>query len=105
MVVAGGDWYYVPAAFGAYASVIFWWFATGLDNWAPDGGGVGNSVEALGDPATAGAGAFGGVLSTPYGWVWFNILITLFLGIVMGLLSTSITGAITPSPAEEPAAE
>jgi hypothetical protein len=101
MVVAGGDWYYVPAAFGAYASVIFWWFATGLDNWAPDGGGIGNSIEALGDPATAGAGAFGGVLSTPYGWVWFNILITLFLGILMGYLSSTITAAITPKPAEE----
>jgi hypothetical protein len=103
MLVAGGDWYYVPAAFGAYASVIFWWFATGLDTWAIDGGGVGNSVEALGDPATAGAGAFGGVLSTPYEWVWINILVTLFLGIIMGLLSTTITGAITPTPAEEAA--
>ena len=103
MTIAGGDWYYVPAAFGAYASVIFWWFATGLDNWAPDGGGVGNSVDALGDPATAGAGAFGGVLSTPFGWVWFNILVTLFLGILMGYLSSTITAAVSPTPAEEAA--
>ena len=101
MTIAGGDWYYVPAAFGAYASVIFWWFATGLDNWAADGGGIGNSVEALGDPATAGQGAFGGVLSTPYGYVWLNILVTLFLGIVMGYLSSTITAAITPKTAEE----
>ena len=61
-----GDWYYVPGIFGAFAATIFWWIATGLDNWAPFGGGVGNSVAALGKPATAGAGAFGGVLSTPY---------------------------------------
>jgi len=104
LAIAVSDWYFVPAAFGAYASVIFWWFATGLDKWAIDGGGVGNSVEALGDPATAGAGAFGGVLSTPYGWVWFNILITLFIGILMGYLSSTITAAITPAPAEEAAA-
>jgi hypothetical protein len=100
MVVAGGDWYYVPAAFGAYASVIFWWFATGLDNWNP-GNGSGTGLDAL--AADPGAGAFGGVLSTPYGYVWLNILVTLFLGIIMGLLSTTITGAITPTPAEEPA--
>ena len=100
MMVAGGDWYYVPAAFGAYASVIFWWFATGLDNWNPNNG-SGTGIDAL--VADPGAGAFGGVLSTPYGYVWLNILVTLFLGIIMGLLSTTITGAITPTPAEEAA--
>ncbi|WP_310526870.1 DUF1097 family protein, partial [Nocardioides sp.] len=50
-----GDWYYVPGIFGAFAATIFWWIATGLDNWAENGGGVGNSLKALGDPATAGA--------------------------------------------------
>lgn len=105
MMIAAGDWYYVPAAFGAYASVILWWFATGLDNWAPDGGGIGNSVEALSDPATAGAGAFVGVLSTPYGYVWLNVLVTLFIGCVMGLLTSTITSAISPSPAEEAPSE
>ena len=48
------DHYYTPAAFGGFACVVFWWFATGLDGWADKGGGVGNSVKALGDPATAG---------------------------------------------------
>ena len=105
MFVAGGDWYFVPAAFGEFASVIFWWFATGLDNWAPDGGGIGNSVEALGDPATAGAGAFGGVLSTPYGYVWLNVIVTMFIGIVFGYLSSTITAAITPSTEEAAEAE
>lgn len=91
-----GDWYYIPATFGAFASVVFWWLATGLDGWAEKGGGVGNSVKALGDPATAGAGAFGGVLSTPYIWVFINILVTLTIGCLLGAASQKLTAAITP---------
>lgn len=100
-----GDWYYVPGIFGAFAATIFWWIATGLDNWAPDGGGIGNSIAALGDPATAGAGAFGGVLSTPFGWVWVNTAVTLLLGCVLGLLSVKLAGILTPAttPDREPA--
>ncbi|WP_248579573.1 DUF1097 family protein [Nocardioides sp. InS609-2] len=97
MVSVVGDWYYVPGIFGAFAATIFWWIATGLDNWAPDGGGVGNSVKALGDPATAGAGAFGGVLSTPYVWVWVNTLVTLLIGCALGLISVKLTGILTPA--------
>ena len=97
VVLAGlGDWYYIPATFGAFASVVFWWLATGADGWAEDGGGVGNSLDALGDPATAGLGAFGGVLSTPYGWVFVNILVTLMIGTVLGIASAKISAAITP---------
>jgi len=92
-----GEWYYVPGIFGAFAATIFWWIATGLDNWAPDGGGVGNSIEALGDPATAGAGAFGGVLSTPFVWVWVDILVTLLIGCALGMLSVKLAGMITPA--------
>lgn len=92
-----GEWYYVPGIFGAFAATIFWWIATGLDNWAPNGGGVGNSVEALGDPATAGAGAFGGVLSTPFVWVWVDILVTLLIGCALGMLSVKLTAMITPA--------
>ena len=103
MIAALGDWYYVPAAFGGFASTLFWWIATGLDDWAPGGGGVGNSVEALGDSATAGAGAFGGVLSTPLGWVWFNSCVTLLVGVAFGYLSSVITTAITPLIAPAPA--
>jgi hypothetical protein len=109
MTIPAGDWYYVPSAFGAYAAVVLWWFATGLDNWADSsgiiGGGVGNSPEALGDPTTAGYGAVLGILSTPYVWVWINVLVTLFIGVLMGWLSTTITGAITPAPDEEAPAE
>src|SRR4029079_19281171 len=56
-----GDWYFIPATFGAFASLLFCCIATGLGNGAPAGGGVGNTVKALAHPATAGAGAFGGV--------------------------------------------
>jgi hypothetical protein len=94
-----GDWYYVPAVFGAFAATVFWWIATGLDGWAKDGGGVGNNLAALAKPATAGSGAFGGVLSTPRGYVFIDVLVTLVIGCVLGLLSVKITAAITPSPA------
>jgi Protein of unknown function (DUF1097) len=87
-----GDWYYVPAIFGAFAATIFWWIATGLDNWAPSGGGVGNSVASLGDPTTAGFGAFGGVLSTPFGWVWVDSLASLLCGCLLGLVSVKLAG-------------
>ncbi len=98
LIVAGsalGDWYYVPAIFGAFAATVFWWIATGLDGWAKDGGGVGNSVSALGKPATAGAGAFGGVLSTPVVWVFIDTLITLLIGCVLGMASVKLAGLIT----------
>lgn len=96
-----GDWHYVPAAFGAFASVFFWWTATGLDYWAADGGGVGNSVTALADPATAGAGAFGGVISTPFVFVWLNITVSLLCGCVLGLVSVKLTALVTPSARAE----
>ncbi len=96
LMSALGDWHDVPATFGAFASVFFWWTATGLDYWAPDGGGVGNSVTALADPLTAGAGAFGGVISTPFVFVWLNITVSLLCGCVLGLLSVKITGLVTP---------
>jgi hypothetical protein len=99
VLAALGDWYFIPATFGAFASVVFWWLATGLDGWAPAGGGVGNSVKALGAPATAGAGAFGGVLSTPYGWVFVDVLVTLTIGCLLGAASTRLSSAITPKKA------
>lgn len=88
--------YSVAACFPAFASVVFWWIATGLDGWADKGGGVGNSVEALGAPATAGAGAFGGVISTPYFFVFVDVLITLFVGLACGMASGRLSALITP---------
>lgn len=99
MVLVLGDWYYVAGTFPAFASVFLWWIATGLDGWAPNGGGVGNSIEALGDPATAGTGAFGGVLSTPWGMVFVNSLVTLICGVILGILSGKLAAALTPKPA------
>ncbi len=98
MILILGDWYYVAGTFPAFASVFVWWIATGLDGWAANGGGVGNSIEALGAPATAGTGAFGGVISTPWGWVWFSVLVTLICGVVLGILSAKIAAALTPKP-------
>jgi hypothetical protein len=97
-----GDWHYVPGTFGAFASMFFWWTATGLDFWSPKGGGVGNSITALGDPTTAGAGAFGGVISTPFVMVWLSVTASLLCGCVLGLLSVRLSALF--SPAAEPQA-
>jgi hypothetical protein len=105
LVGASGDWHYVPATFGAFASVFFWWTATGLDYWAADGGGVGNSLKSLADPTTAGAGAFGGVISTPFVYVWLDITVSLLCGCVLGLLSVKLTALVTPAAAEDTARE
>jgi hypothetical protein len=102
LMSALGDWHYVPATFGAFASVFFWWTATGLDYWAPKGGGIGNSVAALGDPATAGAGAFGGVISTPFVFVWLSVTASLLCGCLLGLASVKLTALVTPAAAAEP---
>lgn len=101
LLSAAGDWHYVPAAFGAFASVFFWWTATGLDKWAPDGGGVGNDVKALGDSATAGTGAFGGVLSTPWAMVWVSVSLSLLAGCVLGLVSVKLAALVTSAGRQE----
>ena len=105
LMSALGDWHYVPATFGAFASVFFWWTATGLDSWAKNGGGVGNSVKALSNPATAGAGAFGGVISTPLVFVWLSITASLLCGCVLGILSVKLTAVVTPAAADAPSAQ
>jgi hypothetical protein len=98
-----GDWYYVPAIFGGFAATVFWWIATGLDGWAKHGGGIGNSLAALSKPATAGAGAFGGVLSTPLGWVFVDTLVTLLIGCLLGVASVKLAGLLTPrAPSQAP---
>ena len=96
VISAAGEWHYVPATFGAFASVFFWWTATGLDYWSKNGGGT-NSVKALANPATAGTGAFGGVLSTPFTWVWVSVTASLLCGCVLGLVSVKLTALVTPA--------
>ena len=96
MILILGDWYYVAGTFPAFASVFVWWIATGLDGWAANGGGVGNGLDAL--KAAPGTGAFGGVISTPWAWVWFSVLVTLACGCVLGILSAKLAGVLTPKP-------
>ena len=95
MVLILGDWYYVAGTFPAFAAVFLYWIATGLDGWAANGGGVGNS---LADPAKVGTGAFGGVLSVPWAMVWLDTLVTLVCGCILGILSAKLAGALTPKP-------
>ena len=69
VLLAGlGDWYFIPATFGAFASCVFWWLATGLDG-GRKGRRRGQQRGGAGQPGDAGPGAFAGVLSTPYVWV------------------------------------
>ena len=98
MVLILGDWYYVAGTFPAFAAVFLYWIATGLDGWAANGGGVGNSVAGLGSPKTAGFGAFSGVLSVPWAMVWLDVLVTLVCGCILGILSAKLAGALTPKP-------
>lgn len=90
-----GTIYYTPAVFGGLAAILFWWIATGLDGWAPGGGGKENSIEALGNPETAGTGAFNGVLSTPIEWVFVSGLLSLLAGVVLGQASVWLAGVLS----------
>ena len=80
--------------------MFVWWIATGLDGWVPNGGGAGDKASppwAAAD-GTAGIGAGGGLLSTPWPWVWFSVFVTLVCGVILGILSAKITAAVTPKP-------
>lgn len=108
MVLVAGDWYYVAGTFPAFASVFVWWIATGLDGYVPNGGGTGDQVAAIkgtltgapvaADVGTSGVGAFLGVISTPWGFVFLSVLVTLICGVILGLASAKITAAVTPKP-------
>jgi hypothetical protein len=89
------DYYYIPAVFCGLSAVIFLWIATGMDGWAPGGGGTGNTVAALGNPQTAGAGAFHGVLSTPLEWVFISSAVSLLVGPLLGLASVKLASILT----------
>lgn len=103
-----GDDLLAPApAFLAFASVLLWWFATGLDRYVPGGMGPG-TVEALGaavtnTPLAAGTGAFGGLLSMPWTWVVISTFVSLTVGVAMGWLTVTVTGWLS-RPAPAPAA-
>lgn len=110
MILIAGDWYYVAGTFPAFASVFVWWIATGLDGYVPQpisGASLdGDEFLAALDPAAgvpAGTGAAGGLISTPWAWVWFSVFVTLVCGVILGILSAKITAAVTPKPKAAPA--
>jgi hypothetical protein len=81
-------------AFVCAASVLFWWFVTGLDNYVADGKGP-HTVAALGlaltkHPLAAGTGALGGLLSTPWTYVALSSVVSLLCGPVLGIVSQGI---------------
>ena len=98
MILIAGDWYYVAGTFPAFAAVFLWWVATGMDGWAPAGADV--DLDGAGAGTATGLGAFGGLISTPWAWVWFNTFVTLVIGIVLGLLSGKLAALLTPKPKE-----
>jgi hypothetical protein len=81
-------------AFVCAASVLFWWFATGLDNYVPDGKGLhtvaGLELALTKHPLAAGTGALGGLISTPWTWVAVSTFVSLLCGPVLGLVSRLI---------------
>jgi hypothetical protein len=89
---------FAPApAFCCYASVFFWWIATGLDNFVPDGKGP-RSAEAVtaaitDTPLAAGTGAFGGLLSMSWSAVLLSVFLSLVCGGLLGALSVRLAGA------------
>jgi len=103
---------YLPAApaFACAASVLFWWFATGLDNYVPGAAGP-HTVAALGlalttHPLAAGTGALGGLLSTPWPWVALSVWVSLLCGPLLGAASRALASiperiGTTTSPVEQ----
>ena len=93
-------------AFACAASVLFGWFATGLDNSVADGKGP-HTVAALGLALTkqqlaAGTGAIGGLLSTPWTYVALSTFVSLLCGPVLGALSKTIASAPARASAPTP---
>src|SRR6201987_1531949 len=84
-------------AFVCAASVLFWWFATGLDNYVPGAAGP-HTVAALGlaltkHPLAAGTGALGGLFSTPWPFVALSVWASLLFGPLLGALSRTLAAA------------
>jgi len=84
-------------AFVCAAAGLFWWFATGLDNYVPGAAGP-HTVAALGlaltkHPLAAGTGAIGGLLSTPWQFVALSVWVSLLVGPILGLVCRSLAAA------------
>jgi hypothetical protein len=90
---------FAPApAFCCYASVFFWWIATGLDRFVPGGKGphTADAVVAAitNKPLSAGTGAFGGLLSMSWTWVAVSVFVSLVCGALLGLASVKLAGVL-----------
>ncbi len=77
-----GDWYFVPATFGAFACVVFWWIMTGVQGLEP--------VEQKQSVADFASSGISDILARPYSIVYVSVLATLFLGCIFGALSTRL---------------
>jgi hypothetical protein len=104
MASALSDLVNVPTIFVTFGGTVLWWLATGADGWFP-GSNVAHSPAGLAAAAagaskglTAGQGAFGGVLSTPYGFVALNVAVTMLIGLLCGVVSARVAALITPTP-------
>jgi hypothetical protein len=101
---------FAPApAFCCYASVFFWWIATGLDNFVPDGKGPHTAAavtSAITDtPLAAGTGAFGGLISMSWLAVLVSVFVSLACGALLGALSVRLAGVLgrlAPARRSEP---
>jgi hypothetical protein len=105
---AAADDRFAPApAFCCYASVFFWWIATGLDNFVPGGKGP-HTVEAItaaitDKPLSAGTGAFGGLLSMSWTAVIVSVFFSLVVGTLFGALSVRLAGVLAKATAKSSA--
>jgi hypothetical protein len=104
-----GDSLSPAPAFACAGAVLLWWFATGLDNYVPGGKGP-HTVQALSaaltkQPLSAGTGAFGGLLSTPWIWVAVSVWASLVCGALLGVVSARLAALIARAkgPAGVPA--
>ena len=93
-------------AFVCAASVLFWWFATGLDNYVPGAAGP-HTVAALGlaltkHPLAAGTGAVGGLLSTPWQFVALSVWVSLLCGPLLGYVSRLLASMPVRTSASAP---
>jgi hypothetical protein len=96
-------------AFCCYASVFFWWIATGLDNFVPGGKGPhtadGVAAAITDTPLAAGTGAFGGLISMSWMAVVVSVFVSLVVGALFGVLSVWLAGVFGKVGARQPAEE
>jgi hypothetical protein len=80
-----GDWYFVPATFGAFACVVFWWILNGVQGL--------EQVETNRSVADVASTGVADLLSRPYSVVYLSVLTTLLVGCVLGELSSRLAAA------------